>query len=49
MLLCTVQGDLFSEAPKPAVPQEKKAVSESVKSTEQNTGETVFINVYRCF
>ncbi|XP_030603968.1 WASH complex subunit 2 isoform X2 [Archocentrus centrarchus] len=37
------EGDLFSEAPKPAVPQEKKAVSESAKSTEQNTESTKYI------
>ncbi|XP_063347432.1 WASH complex subunit 2 isoform X5 [Pelmatolapia mariae] len=34
------EGDLFSEAPKPAVSQEKKAVNESVKSTEESAEPT---------
>lgn len=34
------EGDLFSEAPKPAVSQEKKAVNESVKSTDESAEPT---------
>lgn len=34
------QGDLFSEAPKPSVSEEKKSVNENVKSTAQAAGKT---------
>lgn len=45
-----MQGDLFSEAPKPAVSQEKKAVNESVKSTEESAGKRkIYIKYLQMF
>lgn len=46
-VLCfALQGDLFSEAPKPPVSEEKRSVNESVKSTAQTAGKTLFIDKY---
>lgn len=40
-VLCrAIQGDLFSEAPKPPVSEEKKVQNESMKSTAQTAGNT---------
>lgn len=39
IVLC-IQGDLFSEAPKPTVSQEKKVQNEGMKSTAQTAGMT---------
>uniref|UniRef100_A0A3Q1GR67 WASH complex subunit 2C n=1 Tax=Acanthochromis polyacanthus TaxID=80966 RepID=A0A3Q1GR67_9TELE len=42
-------GDLFSEAPKPPVPEEKKALNESTKSTAQAAGKTHYKDMHRRF
>lgn len=47
-LLSAIQGDLFSEAPKPSVSEDKKAVNESAKSTAQAAGERAVYVVKKC-
>lgn len=47
IILCYgIQGDLFSEAPKPPVSQERNLLNESMKSTAQTAGKTNFLNKY---
>lgn len=38
VLRSVTQGDLFAEAPKPPVSEEKKVLNESIKSTAQTAG-----------